>query len=40
MSWHRGKRKAVVEAGRLHPDKVYSGLTEWEALPIPEGTDK
>ena len=35
MSWQRGKRRAIVEAGRLHPDKVYAGLTEWEGVPLP-----
>lgn len=27
--WHKGGRRAVIEAGRKHPDYLYSGLTEY-----------
>lgn len=27
--WHKGSRQAVIEAGRKHPDYLYSGLTEF-----------
>lgn len=32
MAWNRGYRRAILEASRSHPEKIYAGLTDWKGV--------